>query len=427
MPTNTQTTPQETESLDELLSAEALSELMRSTWTWDDRALRRDLSTLLVMRAAASHTGHDHLAAALHAGTRSYAARFATTVLGPKLIADVGNPLRDAYLPLAGDPATHARNERLARQRSATTIETYFSAHVDAGAYPPQEAWSSLVAEKGTNGLSSAMRAYGHRLSSDPLFASKALAWQTVSLISKNSAAADYAHRLLADDITGTLAAAEESGSWDPALVRTRAVHSEDGWRLTGTKTYVPSADRADMIFVIGRSVAGPSLFAVEAGAAGMQIDAHRVLDDSRPLFAVALTDTPAFLIGREGSGGRLMSLLIDRATTALAAEQVGIIEAAISRLRRAPVDQQDLNIDIALNHAAAYALWRRALSSTEPGAAAAAHIGCGAAAVRVATAAAEVCADEDTAALLRRALSANLLFGGPAVSHERLLERLGI
>jgi len=31
-----------------LLTPDTLSALMRSTWTWDDRALRRDLAVLLV-------------------------------------------------------------------------------------------------------------------------------------------------------------------------------------------------------------------------------------------------------------------------------------------------------------------------------------------------------------------------------------------
>ena len=38
---------------EDALTPETLSALMRSTWTWDDRALRRDLSTLLVEIAAA--------------------------------------------------------------------------------------------------------------------------------------------------------------------------------------------------------------------------------------------------------------------------------------------------------------------------------------------------------------------------------------
>ncbi len=159
-----------------------------------------------------------------------------------------------------------------------------------------------------------------------------------------------------------------------------------------------------------------------------MSIAAHPVLDDTRPLFGVTLSDTPATLVGTEGSGGRLMSRLIDAATTALAAEQVGLIEAAIGALRADPAPSDGRLAGLVLDHIAAHALWQRALNEPTPGAAAAAHIGCSAAAVRVTTTVAELRGpDSYTTSLLRRALSGSLLFGGPALAHERLLDRLGI
>ncbi|WP_375488461.1 hypothetical protein, partial [uncultured Mycobacterium sp.] len=54
----------EVNTSDELLTPQSLSALMRSTWTWDDRALRRDLAALLVdlaaARAAAASNAADH-------------------------------------------------------------------------------------------------------------------------------------------------------------------------------------------------------------------------------------------------------------------------------------------------------------------------------------------------------------------------------
>jgi len=86
------------------------------------------------------------------------------------------------------------------------------------------------------------------------------------------------------------------------------------------------------------------------------------------------------------------------------------------------------------MDHAAASSLWRRAVDEGAAGSAdastlaAAAHVGCSRAAVHSATVAASLLGPTDeTDALLRRAQSANLLFGGPALSHERLLERLGV
>ena len=83
---------------------------------------------------------------------------------------------------------------------------------------------------------------------------------------------AEYLSKIEAGALSATLAAAEASGSWDPALVRTRASLEGAQWILDGEKFFVPHADTADMLFVIARSTAGPSLFAVEAAAPGWTV-----------------------------------------------------------------------------------------------------------------------------------------------------------
>jgi alkylation response protein AidB-like acyl-CoA dehydrogenase len=434
MPTDTQPlTPEELSGVDALLGVDLLSALMRSTWTWDDRALRRDLSALLVDLAAAERVGQnsatgDAIAAALHARAYASASDFVATVLGPKLIADTGNPLRSQFLGLVGDRARFGKHAYAAWNEVRAESDAYFTEHVNAVDYAAPSSWPTLVADGGPAGLAMAMRGYGHDLSDSPFFASRALAWQAVSAASGSEIAADYERRLRSGDLTGTLAAAEQSGSWDPALVRTRAEARSQQWVLNGSKHYVPAADVADVVFVIARSIAGPSLFAVDARADGLGIEAHPVLDDSRPLFGVTLSDTPARLVSSEGTGGRLMSQLIDSATTALAAEQVGLIEAGIGLLRAGPIADNSRLADLVLAHAAATALWQHALADPTPGAAAAAHIGCSVAAVHCTTTVAELRGpDTATNSLTRRALSGSLLFGGPALAHERLLERLGI
>ena len=419
--------------VDALLTADVLSALMRSTWTWDDRALRRDLSQLLVRVEAARLVGangnaDEAIASALHAEARAFASDFVATVLGPKLVADTGNPLRRQFLELATDRAHFSRRAHAARGAVLADGDGYFAAHVEGIDYPPEADWSALVTKEGSTGLGAATRAYGHALADSVFFANKALAWQAASAVPRCDVATGYAARIEADELTATLAAAEETGAWDPVLVKTRAAHTADGWTISGQKHYVPGADSADVIFVIARSTAGPSLFAVDAGSNGLTVNAHDVIDPSRPLFGVTFDDTPATLLGTEGSGGRLMWTLIDRASTALAGEQVGLIEKAIGVLRNNG-DPDDYRVaEVVLAHAAARALWQQALTDASPASAAAAHVGCSGAAVRVATAVAEMCDDDSTTApLVLRALSGSLLFGGPALSHERLLDRLGI
>jgi acyl-CoA dehydrogenase len=89
----------------EALSPERLSALMRATWTWDDRALRRDLSELLADMMATAHLNarafrrmqagvvpgpEMSVAKLMYAQNLTRAARFVSHVLGPRMIADTG-------------------------------------------------------------------------------------------------------------------------------------------------------------------------------------------------------------------------------------------------------------------------------------------------------------------------------------------------
>lgn len=429
---------------DQLLTSDSLSALMRSTWTWDDRALRRDLAILLVDLDAVRSAPPDQDAAqvnTLRARAHSSAAHFAAAVLGPKLVADTGNPLRPDFLAAAIDPAEFDRAAAASFAEVRAQAAKYVADQTGELDYPLESTWMRLVGEDGARGLGAAMRGYGNTLSASPFYGSMGLAWQTLRAVIGNREVADeYAERLAAGFITGTLAAAEQTGSWDPAMVKTRATETEDGWQVTGVKQFVPAAMGADVYFVIARSPAGPSLFAVEGSATGVAETPLDVIDPSRPLSQIELSNAPATLLGTEGAGGRVMLTAIDLATTALAAEQVGLIEKAMSLLAAHSTDLADAPsfetrvAAVALDHVAAASLWRRALAEDAAGspdasaAAAAAHISCSAAAVRSATALAELLGpSEETDAILHRAMSGALLFGGPALSHERFLERLGL
>ncbi|MGH3674328.1 MAG: acyl-CoA dehydrogenase family protein [Mycobacterium sp.] len=87
------------------LTPQFLSALMRATWTWDDRALRRDLGTVLaeamavasLNRSAVRKTENGQpmgpersIAKLIHARNITRSAHFAAEVLGPRIIADDG-------------------------------------------------------------------------------------------------------------------------------------------------------------------------------------------------------------------------------------------------------------------------------------------------------------------------------------------------
>jgi alkylation response protein AidB-like acyl-CoA dehydrogenase len=411
---------------EDALTADKLTALMRSTWTWDDRALRRDLSSLLVDLAAANGVTDEAIARTLRARSLAAGARFAADVLGPHLIANAGSALRDEFVAAATDPTIFDRAGSAAYSEVRSRTTDYLSA-LSTAEYPEESTWLKLATAEGA-GLGAAMRSYGHSLSTTPLFSNIGLAWQSLRALGADGA--EYRERIESGEIRATMAAAERSGSWDPTLVRTKAEPKGDSWRLSGTKLFVPDAAGADVILTVARSIAGPSLYAVDGDAAGLSITELDSIDATRPLFRVELNDTPAVLLGKEGRGGAMMQMTMDAAMTALAGEQVGLIERAIDILRRRALGETGPDLaQVALDHATAVSLWMQAQSkNAEAGSAAMAHIGCSIASLRVARVTADVAGDsDDAAAILRRALSSSLLLGGPAVFYERLLDRLGI
>jgi alkylation response protein AidB-like acyl-CoA dehydrogenase len=175
-------------------------------------------------------------------------------------------------------------------------------------------------------------------------------------------------------------------------------------------------------------------------------------LDPTRAMAVLTFDQVPAVLIGADGQGGRLMSRVLDLACVALAAEQAGgarrCLEMSAGYARTRFQFGRPIGSFQAVKHKCADMLVRVELA--EATAREAARLADeGAAGFGVAAAAAHVCCSqaymfaaaeniqvhggigftwEHPAHLyFRRAKSAELLFGGPAVYHERLLDRLGI
>ena len=292
----------------------------------------------------------------------------------------------------------------------------------------------------------------GAALLCSPFFATVVLAAQALLASADEAACVRYLPGIAAGQTIATLAAAEGNASWDPAMVATRAERTADGWALTGKKSFVLEGTVADLVLVVARSTAGPSLFAVDRGAPGLCAAPMTTLDPTRPMAALTFDQAPAVLIGAEGQGGRLMSRVLDLACVALGAEQAGgarqclQMSAGYARTRfqfGRPIGSfqavkhkcADMLVRVELAEAAAREAARLAdEAAPEFGVAAAtAHICCSQAYLFAATENIQVHGGigftwEHPAHLyFRRAKSSELLFGGPAVYHERLLHRLGI
>ena len=101
--------------------------------------------------------------------------------------------------------------------------------------------------------------------------------------------------RIAAGELIAAPAIAEGSLGWAavPSTAAT-AGGSPTGWALTGTKDWVQDGAQAGLFVVSATSPDGPGLFAVAAGAPGLEATPVATIDVSRRFARLRLDDTPA-------------------------------------------------------------------------------------------------------------------------------------
>ncbi|ORX00109.1 acyl-CoA dehydrogenase family protein [Mycolicibacillus trivialis] len=130
--------------------------------------------------------------------------------------------------------------------------------------------------------------------------------------------------RIAAGEAVVSVAFAEDGSARPPERIATSAGAIGDAWHLTGYKHYVLDAGRADLLYVLAATDAGPAVFAVDAGAAGLTVTAVTTVDHTRKQYRVQFVDTPARLVGTVGSGATAVAEALDHTAVALVAGQAG-------------------------------------------------------------------------------------------------------
>jgi len=116
----------------------------------------------------------------------------------------------------------------------------------------------------------------------------------------------------------------------DPA---TTAAPEGDGWRINGTKTTVPAATIADVLIVTASINGRPAAFLVDPAADGVTITAQDTTTHE-PYGYVELdgvvVGADAVVGGDVSKGHEVVAHLLERATLALCAMQLGVTDAAM-------------------------------------------------------------------------------------------------
>ncbi|GGK96687.1 acyl-CoA dehydrogenase family protein [Streptomyces flaveus] len=170
----------------------------------------------------------------------------------------------------------------------------------------------------------------GRALLCAPYFATVALAAEALLHCDDEAARHDYLPGIASGDTMATLALTEADGRWDEPGIRLNASETGGSWQLTGMKTYVPDGHLADLLLVAARTPSGVSLFAVDGKAPGITRTALPTLDQTRKQAQLDFADTPARLLGTDGTAWPAIERALATASVLLAAEQVGGAAAAL-------------------------------------------------------------------------------------------------
>jgi len=162
-----------------------------------------------------------------------------------------------------------------------------------------------------------------------PFFSTVCLAAGAILAAGSEEQKAALLPRIASGETVATLALAEPAGRWDAEGIGMEATPDGDGYRLSGTKSYVTDGVTASLIVVAARSpgsagTEGVGLFVVDGDADGLARTSLPVLDSTRKQAELTFTDVTARPLGEPGAAWPALSMTLDQAAVCLSAEMVG-------------------------------------------------------------------------------------------------------
>ena len=139
---------------------------------------------------------------------------------------------------------------------------------------------------------------------------------------------AQWVPALASGEEIGAFALTEPGSGSDAGAMRTRAA---DG-RITGTKQWITNGSHAATFIVFAREDERVSAFVVRAGSEGFAVtrEEEKLGLNSSSTADIALEDTPGERLGPPGGGMRIALGTLDGGRIGIAAQAVGIAQAAL-------------------------------------------------------------------------------------------------
>jgi alkylation response protein AidB-like acyl-CoA dehydrogenase len=164
---------------------------------------------------------------------------------------------------------------------------------------------------------------------------------ELISRIGDDAQKQRHVPRLVSGDaVCGAFALSEPQAGSDPAGLTTRAEKTASGWRLSGTKQWITSGDRAGVLVVWAMTDPaaghkGITAFLVEGGAKGLgvgrledKMGLHGSSTAQLVLDGVEVGDEA--VLGGVGGGFRLAMMALDGGRIGIASQAIGIARGAL-------------------------------------------------------------------------------------------------
>ena len=153
------------------------------------------------------------------------------------------------------------------------------------------------------------------------------------------------------DYLCGSFALSEPQAGSDPAAMTTTATRTAGGWRLSGTKQWITSGDRAGLLVVWALTDPaaghrGISAFLVPGGAKGLLVNRaeekmglHGSTTVQLALDGVEVGDDA--LLGAPGQGFKLAMMALDGGRIGISSQAIGIARGALEAATRYAIERE--------------------------------------------------------------------------------------
>ena len=163
----------------------------------------------------------------------------------------------------------------------------------------------------------------------------------------------EFVPPLARGEVLGAFALTEAGSGSDAASLRTRADPDGEGWRISGTKQWTTNGGYAGTFLVFARTDAGVSCFVLDRTLEGLRVTGEA---SKLGLHSSSTTDlvldgacvSPDRLLGDDGKGFRIAMATLDSGRIGIAAQALGIAQAAYETARGYALERRQFGRRIA-------------------------------------------------------------------------------